>query len=80
MPLAFLELPPDLAAARPQLAGAIANLQQDFVNAIGGPNQTPTDPAYYQRWVAAQKSSDEQYRLLVGNQAFLLQQISINNE
>ena len=69
-----------MAAANPQLAGAVEGLQQSFVNAVGGPDQDPNDPAYYNRWMAAQKDIDEKYRLLVGNQAFLIEQMKVNNQ
>lgn len=80
LPLAFRQLSPEMAAANPQLAGAVEGLQQSFVNAVGGPDQDPNDPAYYNRWMAAQKDIDEKYRLLVGNQAFLIEQMKVNNQ
>lgn len=80
IPLAFTPIPPAVAAANPQVADAIQGLQQDFINAVGGPNQNPNDPAYYQRWVTAQKSLDEQYHLLVGDEAFLVEQMQVNNQ
>jgi hypothetical protein len=78
VPLAFRPLPPALAAANPRLADALRGLQQDFVDAVG-PSQNPNDPAYYQRWVAAQAAIDERFRLLVGNEDFLLEQMAVNN-
>jgi hypothetical protein len=80
IPLAFRPLPPEVATAHPQLAAAVRGLQQDFVDAIGGTNQDPNSAAYYQRWIAAQTSVDEQYRVLVGNQAFLSEQMTVNNQ
>jgi hypothetical protein len=80
VPLAFQDIPPQLAAANPQLAPAIEELQERFVNAVGGPNQNPSDPAYYKRWTAAQKNLDAEYRVLLGGQAFLVQQMKINNQ
>jgi len=80
LPLVFNQLPPAVAAANPQMANAIQALQQSFVDAIGGPNQNPADPAYYQRWTAAQAKIDAQYRLLVGNQAFLVEQMQVSNK
>jgi hypothetical protein len=78
VPLAFRPLPPALAAANPRLADALHGLQQDFVDAVGL-SQNPNDPAYYQRWVAAQAAIDERFRLLVGNEDFLLEQMAVNN-
>jgi hypothetical protein len=80
VPLAFRPLPPAAAQANPQLAQDVQQLQQDFVNAIGGPNQDPNDPAYAQRWSTAQFASDERYRLLIGAQAYLAQQMSVSNQ
>jgi hypothetical protein len=79
IPLAFRPLPPGVAAANPQLAAAVQGLRQDFVNALGGPNQDPNSPTYYKRWIAAQTSVDEQYRVLIGNEAFLAEQMTVNN-
>ena len=50
------------------------------VDAVGGTNQNPDDPAYYNRWMGALANADEQYRILVGNQAFLLEQTQVNNQ
>jgi hypothetical protein len=72
IPLAFRPMAPGAAAANPQLAAAVQGLQQQFVAALGGPNQDPNDPTYAQRWTIAQRNIDEQYRLLVGDQEFLL--------
>jgi hypothetical protein len=78
IPLAFRPLPAGLAASNPRLRSALEALQQNFIAAVGGPNQDPTDPAYYERWITAQQSSDELYRLQIGDSAYLLQQIAIN--
>jgi hypothetical protein len=80
VPLAFQPLPPSVAAANPQLADAVQGLQQDFVKRLGGPNQDPTTPAYYNRWIAAAASIDEQYHILVGDQQFLSEQMQVNNQ
>jgi hypothetical protein len=80
IPLAFRPLPPHVAATNPQLAAAVQGLQQNFINALGGPNQNPNDPAYFQRWLTAQEINDEQYRLLVGDQNYLMEQMSINGK
>lgn len=80
VPLAFRPLPPEVAAANPQLADAVRGLQQNFIDAVGGgPDQNPNDPAYYQRWTAAEANINEQYRLLVGDQKFLIEQMAVNN-
>ena len=45
---------------------AVQNLQQSFVERIGGPNQDTSDPAYRQRWLAAQSAADNMLRDLLG--------------
>jgi hypothetical protein len=79
IPLAFRPLPPGVAASNPRLQSTLNGLQQDFIADVGGPNQNPNDPAYYQRWITAQQASDELYRLQIGDQAYLLDQIRINS-
>ncbi len=46
------------------------NLYQNFVDAVGGVNQDPSDPAYRRRWISAQQQSDEQYEAMFGIDAF----------
>jgi hypothetical protein len=79
LPLVFHDLPPEVAAD-PQKVSVAQLLQQSFVDAIGGLNQDPTDPAYLDRWASAQRISDEQFRLRFGAQAFLAAQISANRQ
>ncbi len=45
---------------------AIAQLQQQFIDAIGGPYQDPRDPAYLERWEKAQPESDNLFKALLG--------------
>ncbi len=77
VPLAFRPLAPALSTANPQVASGLQTIQQNFVNAIRGQNQNPNDPDYAARWNAAELLSDEQYRLLVGNQNYLIEQESV---
>ena len=53
----------------------IANLQQNFVDAIGGENQNPSDPAYLNRWETAQSQIDQEFKVKFGWQAFVQQQL-----
>ena len=57
----------------------LANLQQDFINSVGGGNQNPNDPAYSAQWRAAQEYSDAMFKMTFGIQAFLLQQMNQNH-
>ena len=49
---------------------AIQQVQQQFVNDLGGPNQNPSDPAYLARWVTAQNSADQALIGILGNDAY----------
>lgn len=57
----------------------IADLQQQFVDAVGGENQNPSDPAYLGRWMSATERSNVLFKLEFGIQAFLLQQMAANH-
>jgi hypothetical protein len=50
---------------------AVRQMQQQFVDAVGGPNQDPSDPNYAARWHTAQQDADEALRAQLGNQAYL---------
>ena len=50
-------------------------INNDFVNAVGGPNQDPSDPAYQERWQAAQEMSDAQFKKFFGGRAYVQAQI-----
>jgi len=50
MPLVFHEVDPSVLTLSPQQAQVVNDLRQKFTEAVGGPNQDPTDPAYSQRW------------------------------
>jgi hypothetical protein len=77
VPLAFRPLAPPLSTPNQQVASGLQSLQQNFLNALSGQNQDPNDPGYIQRWYAAQFQSDQQYRTLVGDQAYLIEQSSV---
>lgn len=52
-------------------APTLSELQQQFLNEIGGLDQDPSDPAYRERWLEAQKAADRQFRTFYGGQAYL---------
>lgn len=70
-PMAFRKINLDAAGLGESAKAAIAQVQQQFVNDIGGPNQNPSDPAYLARWQSAQVKADETLRGLLGNQAYM---------
>jgi hypothetical protein len=49
---------------------AIEDLREQFIAAIGGAGQEPSDPAYRERWDKAQPESDEMLRGMIGANAF----------
>lgn len=49
---------------------AVRQLQQQFVDALGGAGRNPADPAYRARWQTAQQDADEALRAQLGNQAY----------
>jgi hypothetical protein len=64
--------PVNLAALNldPSQTQALGELQQAFIQQIGGPNQDPHDPAYQARWRAAQAQMDDLMKAELGDQAF----------
>ena len=54
---------------------AINQIQQNFVNAVGGQNADPGTEDYFNRWQDAQLRSDELMRIKLGGQAFLQYQL-----
>jgi hypothetical protein len=49
----------------------LEQLQQQFLNEIGGTNQDPNDPAYLARWQAAQPKIEENLKGFLGNQFYI---------
>jgi hypothetical protein len=50
-------------------------MQNDFIEAVGGANQDPADPAYRERWISAREESDDLFRAKFGMEAYVLQSI-----
>jgi hypothetical protein len=50
---------------------AMRESRQEFILAVGGLNQDPSDPSYAERWQKAQPEQDAALAGLVGRQAFL---------
>jgi hypothetical protein len=51
------------------------NLRNEFVAALGGWNQNPSDPRYRELWMEAQPIIDEQFEVIFGVEGFSDQQI-----
>jgi hypothetical protein len=48
----------------------VARIKQQFVDAVGGPNQDPNDPAYLARWQKSQREVDNMLRGMLGRTVF----------
>ncbi len=54
----------------------ISKLRNDFVDAVGGPNQDPAAPGYARRWAWAHYEFDEQLMIMLGTEMFNQLQIA----
>jgi hypothetical protein len=75
MPLVFQ--PVDLATLKlnDEQAQAISDLQEKFLDEIGGAGQDPNDPAYREKWLRNQPEIDSDLRAMIGVTAFQNYQI-----
>jgi len=53
----------------------LERIQNNFVQAVGGADQDPNDPAYLERWQAAQEFSDAEYKKFFGGRAYVRRQM-----
>jgi len=71
MPLVLQNVDPAAMKIDSRQAGVINDLRQEFEQEIGGPNQDPNDPACRQRWLTAQRNSDDMLRGMLGRKFFI---------
>lgn len=80
-PLAFRDVNLDALgltdAQKQAVQQAIAGIRQQFITQIGGVNQDPSDPAYFERWRKAQAQNDVALRGWLGNKTFMAYQLAI---
>jgi hypothetical protein len=71
LPLALHQV--DLAGLGlgPEQMSAVAELREQFVDAVGGTNADPSDPVYAERWQKAQPENDLLLRGSMGVNAFM---------
>ena len=69
-PVVFQKVDPSSLNLNSDQVQAIQNLQQNFVDNIGGPNQDPNNPAYLIRWRQAQLEADNALRFILGWSGF----------
>jgi hypothetical protein len=70
LPLVFQDIDPSVLSLNAQQAQVVDDLRQKFIEAVGGPNQDPSDPAYSQRWQASQPQADLDLRGMIGISAW----------
>jgi len=69
-PLVFQEVNTSGMNLNPAQKEAIELMRQDFLTAIGGSNQNPSDPRYMEKWRKAQRDSDAALRLQLGSSLY----------
>jgi hypothetical protein len=72
LPLVFQAVDPKSMKITPDQQEIINQLQQSFLDQIGGTNQDPNDPQYRERWEQARPFIDQELKAQLG-QAFFLQ-------
>ena len=73
-PLAFQAVDPERMPLNPTQSEILSNLRQQFQEDIGDQSD-PDDPAYHQRWLDAQRKSDDQLRGMLGEKFFISYQL-----
>lgn len=74
-PLAFQKIDPSALNLTEEQKQAIAGIQQDFLQQVGGINQDPNDPTYQARWRQAQPAADELLQAALGYDAYAQYQV-----
>ena len=70
MPLVLQNVDVSALGVNSEQMQVIEDLRQSFSEAVGGPDQNPSDPAYLARWQRAQPEIDNQLRGLLGVRVF----------
>ena len=74
MPLVFQNMDLDALKLQEGQREGIEQLRQMFLTELGGTNQDPNDPAYYERWKKAQSDVDSMLPGMIGGEAFMKMQ------
>jgi len=77
LPVAFVPSPSGEQTTTAQKA-VVQNLQQQFNNAVAPYEQTASDAVYAQKWMSAQWQSNQMFKALMGQQAFLARERQAN--
>jgi hypothetical protein len=70
LPIAFQSLPQD-GNLTPEKRARLDAIQEQFLMAIGGPNQDPASPTYQTLWRKAQREADAQFKAVFGATEFM---------
>jgi hypothetical protein len=79
IPLVMQKVDLDALGLNDDQKEVIARIQQQFIEAIGGPYQDPNDSAYLQRWQKAQPESDDMLKGMLGSSIFENYQLAAAN-
>jgi hypothetical protein len=80
LPLVFQPVDPRSFKITPDQQEVIDQLQQSFLDEIGGDNQNPNDPQYRVRWEQARWLIDQKLKAQLGQQFFLQYQMAPGEE
>src|SRR5271165_2999215 len=80
LPLVFQPVDPRSFKITPDQQEVIDQLQQSFLDEIGGENQNPNDPHYRERWEQATWLINQQLKAQLGQQFFFQYQMAAGEE
>ncbi len=69
MPFAFRDMPGEFQW-EPAQVQAVEEIQNQFIEAVGGESADPAAPEYRKKWLDTQRLADLQLRARIGAQAF----------
>ena len=67
--------PPNDPRLNQATAAVISQMRQDFVNSLQNAGADPSSPVYRQRWLSAQRASDERFSSMFGGDYFIKSQL-----
>jgi hypothetical protein len=80
LPLVFQPVDPGYLKITPDQQQVIDELQQGFLDEVGGADQDPNDPQYRQRWEQVRPLFDQRLKTQLGQQFFLKYQIAAGQQ
>jgi hypothetical protein len=80
LPLVFQPVDPGYMKITPEQQQVIDDLQQGFLDEVGGADQDPNDPQYRQRWAQVRPLFDQRLKTQLGQQFFLQYQIAAGQQ